>query len=124
MFLIVKPNNLKLYINKGKLSNWWKRQSEGRSGLLVKLAPTLATQFQLVRTAVPFCVDRMVQYIQPLNLVMLATLSKPRGIRALQYGLLASIGLGGLKMLQDSFAAGSNWLPAYAQEDSYAVVTG
>lgn len=119
-----KQKENKNYFDKENIAHWWKKQSEGRSGLLVYLVPAFSSQYQLLRTAVPFCVDRMVQYMQPLNLLILSALSKPSGINLLRAGLWASIGLGGFKMLQDTYIAGSNWLPAHAQADSYAIVTG
>ena len=109
---------------KGKFTIWWRKQTAGRHGLLIFLVPAIASQYEVVKTFAPFCLDRMMQYFQPLNVMVLAAMTRPKGLKTLRIGLWTSIGIGGFKFLQDAYTAGSSWLPARPKDDSYAVITG
>ena len=103
---------------------WWERKTRGSSGLLLVLVPAMLSQLMILKTAIPFFVDRLSQYLQPVYVGTLVTLFQPQGPKIIQSILLASSLLGGLFMLVDTYRAGSSWIPLVPQEDSYAVVTG
>jgi hypothetical protein len=106
------------------LEIWWKKLTEGRRGLLLILTPAIINQFRILQTTVPFCADRLLQYVQPLNLLLLTMLSQAKGVRILQSVLFAGIGIGLLQMAKDSLTTGFSWMPMYALDDSYALITG
>lgn len=106
------------------LSKWWRERTQGRRGLLVILVPALLSQLMILRTAVPFCLDRLTQYVQPLYLLTSVVLFQRNGPRFLQSVLLSGVCTGTLFMLIDTYTAGSNWVLLSPKPDSYAVVTG
>lgn len=105
-------------------SEWWRKATEGRRGLLLILIPIITTQFHILQSAFPFCIDRFLQYSHPINLFLLATVSSTRGIRVMKYALITGTLLGVIKMLQDTYLYGPNLLPILPQTDSYALITG
>lgn len=107
-----------------QLSAWWEKMTAGRTGLLLFLAPTIATQFRLLQTTVPFCVDRVLQYVQPFDVCLLFALSQQRGVPVVKSVLMGVVVAGLFQMIKDSFQAGSSWMPAKPLYDSYALVTG
>ena len=124
-----------LFGNQTSTENRWKRfQSsskavlrkamEGRRGLLMIIVPILATQFRILQSAFPFCMDRVWQYSHPFNLFMLSALYSSLGLRVLKYSLWTGVAVGLLKLVQDTYKYGPNLLPILPQEDSYALVTG
>ncbi len=106
------------------LYKWWVQRTKGRSGLLVLLVPAMISQMIILRTAVPFLIDRLSQYLQPLYIGTLITLFQPQGPNIIKSVLLSGIAIGGMFMLIDTYQTGSSWVPLQPQSDSYAVVTG
>lgn len=107
-----------------QLTEWWEKLTEGRSGLLLFLAPTIVSQFRILQTTVPFCVDRVLQYVQPLNLFLLFSTTQAKQLPVLKSIIVGGLALGAFQMVKDSFAAGFSWLPAQPSVDSFALVTG
>lgn len=105
-------------------ADWWKKATEGRRGLLLILIPIVTTQFRILQSAFPFCIDRFLQYSHPINLLLLTTISSTTGIRIMKSVLIAGTLLGVIKMLQDTYLYGPNLLPILPQPDSYALITG
>jgi len=106
------------------LYKWWVQRTKGRSGLLVLLVPAMISQMIILRSAVPFLIDRLSQYLQPLYIGTLITLFQPQGPNIIKSVLLSGIAIGGMFMLIDTYQTGSSWVPLQPQSDSYAVVTG
>lgn len=106
------------------LYKWWVECTKGRSGLLVVLVPAMISQMIILRTAIPFLVDRLSQYLQPLYIGTLITLFQPQGPKLIKSVLLSGIAVGGMFMLIDTYQTGSSWVPLQPRDDSYAVVTG
>jgi hypothetical protein len=103
---------------------WWERVTENRTGLLILLVPSLISQLLLLQTVVPFCFDRLIQYMQPFYLTWTLLLSSSRGVNVLRASLLGCSLISMIIMIADTYRVGSYWSPALAREDSYAVVTG
>jgi hypothetical protein len=95
-----------------------------RSGLLVILLPALNAQARLLFAALPFFLDRMMQYYPPINLVALAALSSTIGTRLLGTFLWSTATISFGSMLYDSFVLGADWSPSWSQADSFAVLFG
>lgn len=106
------------------LKSWWENHTKGSRGILIWLMPALLSQLAILRTVVPFFMDRLSQYMQPLAIAVLVALTPGKGLRAFQNILLVGAGLGTCLMFRDTYCAGSSWLPLEAKDDSYAVITG
>ena len=78
----------------------------------------------MLQAAVPFCLDRLSQYLSPLYISVSLLLLQKTGPALVQTALCTSIFVGGCFMLADTYNAGSSWLPLKAGNDSYAMVTG
>ena len=105
------------------LQTWWETHTKGSRGILIWLMPALLSQLMILRTVVPFFMDRLSQYLQPLTIAGLLALTPGKGIRTIQKILLTSAGIGTCFMFRDTYCAGSSWLPLEAKEDSYAIIT-
>jgi hypothetical protein len=86
------------YINDSKqnlsLKKLWEEQTKGESGLLIFLLPTLAVQLKLFYAIIPFFVDRLVQYLQPISLITSIVLLNSFGFNFIQTSLWSTIILG------------------------------
>lgn len=89
---------------------WWIKATEGHSGLLLVLAPTIAYQLRILQAALPFCIDRVMQYVQPLNFFFLSVISSQRGLEVTKTSLWIGIGIGVAQMLRDTFRTGALWM--------------
>lgn len=105
-------------------SIWWRRLVAIQKQLLVVLAPKVYKQFLLLKAGIPFCLDRTMQYMQPLNLCLLLALSQSRALTVMKYIVKGVAITSFLQMIRDSIKAGSAWMPAVAHPDSYALITG
>jgi hypothetical protein len=105
-------------------SLWWQRLIAVQKQLWVVLAPKVYKQFLLLKAGVPFCLDRTMQYMQPLNLCLLLALSQWRALAVMKYVVKGIAITSFLQMIRDSIKAGSAWMPAVAHPDSYALITG
>lgn len=103
---------------------WWENQTKGSRGLLVIVIPAIASQVMILQRAIPFFTDRLSQYLQPVYVFSIIALVSPRGNKWIQLVLSSSIAIGAFFMLQDTYQAGSSWLPLETQPDSYSVITG
>lgn len=103
---------------------WWNLNTANRSGLLIYLVPAVLSQLIVLDKALPFVINRVVQYVQPTFIALLFSLSSLRSIRLVQTIMLASISTGIACMLVDTYQAGANWAPLHAKCDSYALITG
>jgi hypothetical protein len=111
------------------VSEWWETFTKGRSGLLLMIMPVLVAQLRILRTTFPFVVERLSQYVNPpLALLTALAVLRPwsawNGAAYLRGALWASVAVGGVFMLYDSYTAGASWRALQGQQDSYALVTG
>jgi hypothetical protein len=86
--------------------------------------PAFLAQLMVLQTAVPFVLDRLTQYLQPIFILTSLLLLQPKGPVVLQALLWSSVALGFGCMLVDTYNAGATWVPLMAGNDSYAVITG
>ena len=123
---VTEAVNFKSYRSDGLtfIQKWWDNNTKGRSGLLLLLVPIFIGQLRLVCAAIPFVIDRSIQYINPFSLATLFVTLQPKGLAYLQISLLTSMGLGIVAMMKDSYFTASSWLPIFPRQDSYAIVTG
>lgn len=105
-------------------SLWWRRLIVVKRQMWVVLAPKVYKQFLLLKAGVPFCLDRTMQYMQPLNLCLLLALSQWRALAVMKYVVKGVAITSFVQMIRDSIKAGSAWMPAVAHPDSYALITG
>ena len=111
-------------VSAAALQRWWSVHTSGSRGLLVYLIPSLLNQLAVLQAAVPFCMDRMSQYLQPVYIFTSLLLLRRNGPALVQAVLWGSVACGLGFMLADTYNAGSSWLPLRARNDSYAVITG
>ena len=120
----VSSRRRKHLVSAAALQRWWNVHTSGSRGLLVYLIPSLLNQLAVLQAAVPFCADRLSQYLQPIYMFTSLLLLRRSGPAVVQSVLWSSIACGLGFMLADTYNAGSTWLPLRAKNDSYAVITG
>ena len=76
------------------IKRWWKRNTAGSKGLLIYLFPALCAQLSILRTAVPFFLDRLSQYLQPIYMGLSFLLLQKRGNSMIQAVLWTSVLVG------------------------------
>ena len=107
------------------IRKWTDEHTRGRRGLLVYILPSLLTQVETLQKAIPFVLDRFIQYIQPLNVLSSVLLLRQSiGLRVIETSLWAGIGFGALWMIFDTYSTGPKWLPCQARNDSHAIIIG
>jgi hypothetical protein len=90
----------------------------------VILFPILLSYYSYISDASPVIFSKVLQYCHPVNFVLFGTLSMSLGITLLKHSLVLGSSVGFMKMMYDSYYYPSNFVPAIALNDSYAVVTG
>lgn len=93
------------------LMKWWQRNTADSKGLLIYLLPAVCAQFTILRTAVPFFLDRLSQYLQPIYMGLSFLLLQKRGASIVQATLWTSVLIGA-----------SATLCQHTQESAFAVV--
>ena len=76
------------------LMKWWQRNTADSKGLLIYLLPAVCAQFTILRTAVPFFLDRLSQYLQPIYMGLSFLLLQKRGASIVQATLWTSVLIG------------------------------
>lgn len=76
------------------IKRWWARNTAGSKGLLIYLFPALCAQLSILRTAVPFFLDRLSQYLQPIYMGLSFLLLQKRGSSMIQAVLWSSVLVG------------------------------
>ena len=76
------------------IKRWWARNTAGSKGLLIYLFPALCAQLSILRTAVPFFLDRLSQYLQPIYIGLSFLLLQKRGNSMIQAVLWTSVLVG------------------------------
>ena len=76
------------------VKKWWARNTLGSKGLLIYLFPALYSQIAVLRTAVPFFLDRLSQYLQPIYMGLSFLLLQKRGASIIQATLWSSVLIG------------------------------
>lgn len=76
------------------IERWWERNTLGSKGLLVYLFPAVCSQLAVLRTAVPFFLDRLSQYLQPIYMGLSFLLLQKRGAGIIQATLWSSVLIG------------------------------
>ena len=77
-----------------RLMKWWQRNTADSKGLLIYLLPAVCAQFTILRTAVPFFLDRLSQYLQPIYMGLSFLLLQKRGASIVQATLWTSVLIG------------------------------
>lgn len=76
------------------IKRWWERNTAGSKGLLIYLFPAVCAQLSILRTAVPFFLDRLSQYLQPIYMGLSFLLMQNRGASIVQATLWTSVLIG------------------------------
>ena len=76
------------------IKRWWERNTAGSKGLLVYLFPAVCSQLAVLRTAVPFFLDRLSQYLQPIYIGLSFLLTQKSGAGIIQATLWTSVLIG------------------------------
>lgn len=76
------------------VKKWWERNTLGSKGLLIYLFPAVCSQLAVLRTAVPFFLDRLSQYLQPIYMGLSFLLLQKRGASIIQATLWSSVLIG------------------------------
>lgn len=103
--------------------NWWKNSTHGRSGLVIQLVPALASQFAVIKKITPYFFGITSQYIEPVSLLSVYSLSHNRMRHMVKAGALAYVCLSAVAMLFDLYLGGSTFLPFKPSDDSYTLIT-
>ena len=103
--------------------NWWKNSTHGRSGLVIQLVPALASQMAVIKKITPYFIGLTNQYIEPMSLLALYSLSHNRLRHVVKAGALMYVCLSAGAMLFDLYLGGSTFLPFKPTEDAYTLIT-
>jgi hypothetical protein len=76
------------------IKKWWQRNTKDSKGLLIYLFPAVCAQLSILRTAVPFFLDRLSQYLQPIYMGLSFLLLQNRGASIIQATLWTSVLIG------------------------------
>lgn len=76
------------------IQKWWQRNTKDSKGLLIYLFPAVCAQLSILRTAVPFFLDRLSQYLQPIYMGLSFLLLQNRGASVIQATLWTSVLIG------------------------------
>jgi hypothetical protein len=76
------------------LRAWWERNTSGSKGLLIYLFPAICSQIAILSTAVPFFLDRLSQYLQPIYIGLSFLMLQKRGPGIIQATLWTSVLIG------------------------------
>jgi len=102
---------------------WWKNSTHGRSGLVIQLVPAVASQLALIKKIAPYFIGLTNQYIEPVSLLALYSLSHNRLRHSVRAGALVYVCLSAGAMLFDLYRGGSNFLPLKPSDDAYTLIT-
>lgn len=92
--------------------------------LFILIVPIISKAFQNLRYVIPLSMERIMQYVQPLNVGLLIATSHTRGMDFLRTAIYTVLIASIAQMAKDTFQFGALWLPVKPLDDSYALVTG
>jgi hypothetical protein len=100
-----------------EMIDWWEKKTAKRKGLLIWMVPAVLGQLIVLNRAVPFVIDRLSQYMQPIFIMTSLLLWQRNGPIAMQALLWSSIALGigcmfnlGTVSSTERFVRCNNWV--------------